>query len=155
MTAQSTIIWVTVVQGFGLGLVFVPLSTVAFATLPGPLRTEGAAILTLVRNIGSSIGIPIVISVLVHSTSVNRAQFAERITPFNDAMQMPEVARPFDLSTDVGRALFENYIMQQSAIIGFSNAFKVLMILALIAIPLLFIVGSSRIHRAPAPKPAQ
>jgi DHA2 family multidrug resistance protein len=154
MTSGSTIVWVTVIQGLGLGLVFVPLSTAAFATLPGPLRTEGAAILTLVRNIGSSVGIPVVISVLVHSTSVNHAQFVEQITPFNDAMRMPDVARPFDLTTDVGRALLDNYIMQQSAIIGFSNAFKVLMILALISIPLLFIVGSSRMLRAARARPA-
>jgi len=151
MTAGSTIIWVTVIQGLGLGLVFVPLSTVAFATLPGPLRTEGAAILTLVRNIGSSIGIPVVISVLVHSTTVNHAQLAEQITPFNDAMRMPDVGGMFDLTTDTGRALFDTYVTLQAYIIGFSNAFKLLMILAMISIPLLFIIGSSRVRRsAPA-----
>ena len=70
-----------------MGLVFVPLSTVSFATLPAHLRTDGAAILTLVRNIGSSIGIPVVIATLVHSTSVNHAQYIEHLTPFNDAMK--------------------------------------------------------------------
>ena len=39
-----------VIQGFGLGFVFVPLNTIAFATLPGELRTEGAALWTLIRN---------------------------------------------------------------------------------------------------------
>ena len=156
MTSESTIIIVTVIQGFGLGLVFVPLSTAAFATLPGHLRTEGAAILTLVRNIGSAVGIPVVIAVLVHSTSVNHAQFVEHITPFNDALKMPDVARYFDLGHDVGRALFDKMIAQQAAIIGFANAFKLLMILALISIPLLLVVGSSRVHRTvpPASAPA-
>src|SRR5215472_6380484 len=65
---KTTIVQASVVQGFGLGLVFVPLSTVAFTTLPAHLRTEGSAILTLVRNIGSSIGISMVIAQLTNTT---------------------------------------------------------------------------------------
>ena len=69
---------VSIVQGFGLGLVFVPLSTVAFATLPAHLRTEGTAILTLVRNIGSSIGISVVIAQLTSTTSRMHAHLPSR-----------------------------------------------------------------------------
>ena len=58
-------------QGFGLGLVFVPLSTVAFTLCPDHLRTDGTAILTLLRNIGSSIGISIVIAQLTNVTTTN------------------------------------------------------------------------------------
>ena len=79
---------VSVVQGFGIGLVFVPLSTVAFATLPDYLRTEGTAILTLVRNIGSSIGISMVIAELTSDHSMH-AHLAEYVTPFNNALQAP------------------------------------------------------------------
>src|SRR5690606_27291727 len=61
-TSPTTIVVLGVIQGAGLGLVFVPLSTVAFATLPDHLRTSGTAMLTLVRNIGSSIGISMVIA---------------------------------------------------------------------------------------------
>lgn len=155
MTSSSTVIWVSTLQGLGLGLVFAPLSTANFATLPGPLRTEGAAISTLLRNVGNSIGIPMVISVLVHSTSVNHAQFAEQVTPFNDAMRMPDAVRTFDLATDIGRALFDNYITQQATIIGYSNAFTLLMILTLISVPLLFAIGSTRMLRRASPVPAE
>ena len=96
MTPPSTIISVTVIQGLGLGLVFVPLSTAAFATLPAALRTDGTAILTLVRNIGSSVGIPVVVATLVNSTSVMHAQLAEHITPFNAALQAPDVRAIID-----------------------------------------------------------
>ena len=65
------------VQGFGLGLVFVPLSTVAFTTLPVHLRTEGTAVLTLVRNIGSSVGISMVIAQLTSTTARMHANLAE------------------------------------------------------------------------------
>ena len=49
-----------IIQGFGLGLVWVPLSTVAFTTLPANLRNEGTALFSLLRNVGSSIGISVV-----------------------------------------------------------------------------------------------
>ncbi len=77
-TSPRTIVVVSVLQGFGLGLVFVPLSTVAFATLPGHLRTDGTAILTLVRNIGSSIGISVVIAQLT-STTTRHARASGRV----------------------------------------------------------------------------
>ena len=65
-TSAYTIAIYSIVQGVGLGFVFVPLNTVAFATLPGALRTEGAALWTLIRNIGSSVGISIVIAQLTN-----------------------------------------------------------------------------------------
>ena len=148
MTPASTIIWVTVVQGLGLGLVFVPLSTAAFATLPANLRTDGTSILTLVRNIGSSVGIPVLVATLVNSTSVMHAQLAEYITPFNAALEVPDVRTVIDPTTDTGRALIENMLTQQATIIAFGNAFKLLMILALISMPFLLVIGKSGLRRA-------
>jgi DHA2 family multidrug resistance protein len=147
MTSGATIVSVTVVQGLGLGLVFVPLSTAAFASLPAHLRTDGSAILTLVRNIGSSIGIPVVVATLVNSTTVMHAQLAEHITPFNSALQAGDVQAVIDPATDTGRALIDNLLTQQATIIAFSNSFKLLMILSLISIPFLVIIGSSKIKR--------
>ena len=67
-TGVPEIVIVSVVQGFGFGLVFVPLSTVAFMTLPNHLRTDGTSMLTLMRNVASSIGISIVIAQLTQGT---------------------------------------------------------------------------------------
>ena len=55
-TTSWTITWTSALQGVGLGFLFVPLNTIAFATLPATLRTEGTAMWTLIRNLGSSIG---------------------------------------------------------------------------------------------------
>src|SRR5665213_4285081 len=63
-TDVQSIVIVSIVQGFGFGLVFVPLSTVAFLTLPNHLRTDGTSMLTLMRNVASSIGISVVIAQL-------------------------------------------------------------------------------------------
>ena len=154
MTPPSTIVLVTVIQGLGLGLVFVPLSTAAFATLPANLRTDGTSILTLVRNIGSSVGIPVVVATLVNSTTVMHAQLAEYITPFNAALQVPDVQTVIDPATDKGRALIDNMLTQQATIIAFGNAFKLLMILAVVSMPFLLVIGKSRVRRASKPAEA-
>ena len=87
--SASTIAINAIVQGFGLGFVFVPLNTIAFASLPGDLRTEGAALWTLIRNIGSSVGISVVIAELTSMIGEYHSQLAEHVTPFNDALHMP------------------------------------------------------------------
>jgi len=146
-TSQRTIITVTLVQGIGLGMVFVPLSTVAFATLPAHLRTDGTAILTLVRNIGSSIGISVMISSLTSTTSLMHARLVESLTPFHDALKMPDVTGVLDLGTDMGRMLLDRLVTQQAAVIAFANDFKLLMWLVILTIPLVFIIGTARTQR--------
>jgi MFS transporter, DHA2 family, multidrug resistance protein len=150
-TSPKTIVVVSVVQGFGLGLVFVPLSTVAFATLPGHLRTDGSAILTLVRNLGSSVGISMVIAQLTDATIAMHARLDEFVTPFNNALAMPDAAM-LNLGTDMGRAMMERLLTQQATIIAYANDFKLLMYLTLAAVPLVFIIGRTRVAR-PAPPP--
>jgi DHA2 family multidrug resistance protein len=152
-TSPYTIVVVSVVQGVGLGLVFVPLSTVAFATLPGHLRTDGTAILTLVRNLGSSVGISVVIAQLTSTTSGMHARLSEFVTPFNDALAMPDAAM-LNLATDLGRAMMDRLLTQQATIIAYANDFKLLMYLTLAAIPLVFVIGVARARPAAPAAPA-
>ena len=146
-TSSQTIVSASIVQGFGLGLVFVPLSTVAFTTLPDRLRTEGTAILTLVRNIGSSIGISMVIAQLTNSTIRMHANLVEQVTPFNNALQMPDVASILSMVTDSGRAMMDLIITQQASITAYANDFNLLMYLTMATIPLVFFIGSSKVAR--------
>ena len=154
-TSRNTIVWVSVIQGIGIGLVFMPLNTVAFNTLPVHLRTDGTAILTLIRNVASSIGIAYVIANLTRTTTAVHARLAEHITPFNDALRAPDVARVLDLSTDAGRMLADQMVTREAAFIAFANDFTILMWLTIASIPFVFAIG--RVHgnlpgfaRAPA-----
>jgi DHA2 family multidrug resistance protein len=97
-----------------------------------------------VRNIGSSIGISMVIAQLTNTTIRMHAHLAEFITPFNDALQAPGVSSILNLATPTGRAMAEAMITQQAAIIAYANDFKLLMWLKLATIPLVFFIGSSR-----------
>ncbi|MBV9954414.1 MAG: DHA2 family efflux MFS transporter permease subunit [Pseudolabrys sp.] len=140
-TTQRTIVIVSLIQGVGLGLLFVPISTVAFSTLPGRLRTSGASLTTLVRNIGSSIGISMVIANLTSKTTYMHARLGEGLTPFNDALKMPDVANVLNTATDTGRAMLDMLVTQQAAVIAYANDFKLMMVLTLCAIPLIFMIG--------------
>jgi MFS transporter, DHA2 family, multidrug resistance protein len=138
-TAMRTVVWVSILQGAGLGFMFVPLNTISLATIPPTLRTEGTAMWTLIRNLGSSIGVSIVIANLTNKTIMMRAHLAEQVTPFNQAMADPAAAM-LDPSTDTGRALLENLITQQAAIIAYANDFKLIMLVTLLAFPLVLLL---------------
>ena len=143
-TGVPTIVIVSIAQGFGLGLVFVPLSTVAFLTLPNHLRTDGTSMLTLMRNVASSIGISIVIAQLTEGGRRVYAILSEHINPFNSALQMPDVRRLIDLNSDGGRALADAVVGIQAQIIAFALDYQMVMIITLCAIPLALMIGSSK-----------
>jgi MFS transporter, DHA2 family, multidrug resistance protein len=143
-TGVPEIVVVSVVQGFGFGLVFVPLSTVAFLTLPNHLRTDGTSMLTLMRNVASSVGISIVIAQLTEGSRRVYAILNEHVTPFNHAMQMPDVSRMINMGTDTGRALADVMIGLQAQIIAFSLDYQMVMLFTMCAIPLAITIGSTK-----------
>jgi DHA2 family multidrug resistance protein len=143
-TTQTTIVVTSIVQGVGLGLLFVPITSVAFLTLPGQMRNGAAAITTLVRNIGSSIGISMMIANLTSKTTLMHERIGAGITPFNDALQFPDVARTLNLATDTGKAMLDGIITQQAALIAYLNDFKLLMWLTLLMVPLVLLIGSTK-----------
>jgi MFS transporter, DHA2 family, multidrug resistance protein len=156
-TGVPEIVTLSIVQGFGFGLVFVPLSTVAFLTLPNHLRTDGTSMLTLLRNVASSIGISIVIAQLTEGSRRVYAVLNEHVTPFNHAMQMPNVRGMIDMGTDAGRALADVMIAVQAQIIAFSQDYQMVMLFTLCTIPLAIIIGSTKValrKQAAAPEHA-
>ena len=143
-TGVPEIVTLSIVQGFGFGLVFVPLSTVAFLTLPNHLRTDGTSMLTLMRNVASSIGISIVIAQLTEGGRRVYAVLNEHVTPFNQAMQMPDVRGMIDMNSDMGRALADLMLTLQAQIIAFSQDYQMVMLFTLCAIPLTLMIGSTK-----------
>jgi MFS transporter, DHA2 family, multidrug resistance protein len=143
-TQVPEIVTVSVIQGFGFGLVFVPLSTVAFLTLPNHLRTDGTSMLTLMRNVASSVGISIVIAQLTEGSRRIYANLSEHINPFNHAMQMPNVSGMINMSTDAGRAMADAMVAVQAQIIAFSQDYQLVMLFILCSIPLAIMIGSTK-----------
>ncbi|HEY9567460.1 MAG TPA: DHA2 family efflux MFS transporter permease subunit [Thalassobaculum sp.] len=145
---MSTLVWTGVVQGFGLGFIFVPLSTLTFATLAPHYRNEGTAMYSLMRNIGASIGISAVITLLAHNTQVNHADMAERITPFRDMLHLPWLPSAWEWHSTAGVVALNTEITRQASTIAYLNDFTFMMWMTLAAAPLLLLV------RAPARRPA-
>ena len=84
----------TIVQGAGIGFVFVPLNVIAFATLPVRLRYEGTALISLLRNIGSAVGISIFEALQVNGTTVEHSVLAPFASPLNRVLEpAPQIAQ--------------------------------------------------------------
>ncbi len=131
-----------VVQGLGLGLVFVPLSTVAFATLAPSFRTDAASLFSLVRNLGSSIGISIVTVILTRNIAINHAELSTGISPFNPNLW---IVSPGAASGDpASLAIIERLVTAQAAMISYIDDFKLMMIVTLSAIPLALLLRKPR-----------
>jgi len=137
--SQTTIIGNGLVQGAGLGFLFVPLSTVTLATLPPEQRTDGAGLFNLSRNIGSSVGISVVTSLLTQNTQANHADIVQQVTAVNRVFESPTIAQFWNPATDAGRAALDAMITRQAQIIAYIDDFKLLMIATLVVIPLLIV----------------
>jgi MFS transporter, DHA2 family, multidrug resistance protein len=137
--SAATIVSVTVVQGAGLGFLFVPLSAATLATLPLADRTEGAGLFSLSRNIGSSIGISVVNTLLIQNTQANHAAIVPNVNAVNRAFENPTIAHAWNPLTAAGRAALDAMITRQSQIIAYIDDYKLLMIATLAVIPLLLV----------------
>jgi MFS transporter, DHA2 family, multidrug resistance protein len=138
--SRFTLIRTGVEQGLGLGFLFVPLSTITFATLTPEFRTQGTALFSLMRNLGSSIGISVVTFLLTQNTQIMHSQLVEHVTPFNEALRTGAVHRIWNMTTTLGRAALDAEITRQAAIIAYIDDYKFMMLIALAAMPVVFLL---------------
>jgi DHA2 family multidrug resistance protein len=142
--SQGDIIWPGVLQGIGVGLVFVPLSAATFATLSPAMRAQGTAIYSLIRNIGSSIGISLVQTMLVRNTVAAHASLTDRITYANPAWNVPAVASIYNLKMPTGVAALDAMITQQAAMIAYVDDFVLMLVLTVLVMPLILLIQPPR-----------
>jgi len=138
-------------QGFGLGFVFTPLSTMTFSTLPRRILTQGTAIFSLMRNIGGSVGISIVVALLAENTQVVHSRLIEHLRPDNPLARAPYLVAPYSLTTPSGVAALNAEATRQAAMVAYIDDFMMMMILVIAALPLLLLLRRPR----PAPLAVQ
>jgi DHA2 family multidrug resistance protein len=141
----SLLIWTGVMQGFGLGFIFVPLSTVAYATLAPQYRAEAAGVFSLTRNLGSSIGISIVMTVLSRGIQTNHAYLSEYITPFTTGLSLNQIPGSLAAQAGAGLSMLDAEVTRQAATIAYTNDFRLMMWIVIAASPLVLLL------RKPAP----
>jgi DHA2 family multidrug resistance protein len=138
--SQWTIVSVGFVQGAGLGFLFVPLTTVAFSTLPAEMRGDGTGLYNLSRNIGSSVGISVVTALITRNTQINHADIAAYVTPFNHAFNTPAIMHSLNPLAAAGRAALDGMITLQAVIIAYTDDFKLMMVLSIAVMPLVLLL---------------
>jgi DHA2 family multidrug resistance protein len=130
-----------VIQGFGLGLVMVPLSATSFSTLTPAQREDGTSLYSLVRNLGGSIGISLTTAALLRNGQANHAQFSEHITPFNPAFQQALTeSAALHMNPEQGLVLVNQMVNEQAMTLAYLQDFRLMMWMTLLAMPIVFLL---------------
>jgi DHA2 family multidrug resistance protein len=141
--------WVVMIlQGFSVGLVFNPMTVMAYTTLSPQLRGEGTAMQSLARNIGSAIGISVTSFSLTRNIQVTHADIAAGITPFDRVLQGNDnVQHMLNPATRHGAMMLDQMITHQAQIIAYNNDFRLMM---LTIVPPMLLLLVMRKHARPA-----
>jgi DHA2 family multidrug resistance protein len=154
--SEHDIIIAIIVQGAGLGLVFTPLQVLAFATLEPSLRTEGASLFSLLRNIGAAIGVSVTSSLLAHNAQALHEIIGASVNPFNRALQaLVPMHSLIDPATARGAAVLDQMINHQAQIIAYVDDYVLMIITTLPAMLLLLLLLMRQPGRAMAPAVAE
>ncbi|MQM40096.1 Multidrug export protein EmrB [wastewater metagenome] len=145
--APMAVVYTGIIQGLGLGFTFVPLSTITFSTLAEHLRTEATALFSLMRNIGSSIGISVMVTLVAQNTQINHAVLGERLTPFNTALTGLRLPGGLDATHGAGLAWLNEVLTRQAAAISYLNDFRLMAVITLASLPLLLLFRRPKPHR--------
>jgi DHA2 family multidrug resistance protein len=148
--SETSMMLTIIIQGAGLGFVFVPLQVVAFYTMKAELRTQGTSLLSLVRNVGSAIGISITSALLDRETHVEHAVLTQYITPFNRMLQTGAASRMLAPATPGGASLLDQMITTQSQIIAYIDDYKFLLLTVIPAAACLLLMSRPKAAAAPA-----
>jgi MFS transporter, DHA2 family, multidrug resistance protein len=140
---MNQIVWTGVLQGVGMGMITLPVATVAFATLTDELRTDGSAFFSLMRNLGGAIGVAIVSSRIVELTQIHHGNLAQFLTPFR---HLP--MRMAGMSEGASMQVMNFAITRQAGMIAYINGFLLLAILSIVMLPLVFFLRTPRIGQA-------
>ena len=132
--------WASALQGFGCGVLWVPLAVITFSTMPTHLFPDASAFFHLLRNLGTSVFVALSVMLLIRTSKVSYAEMAETVTPFDERLRFPGVIGEgvVDWTTSLGRLSAE--ITRQSAMIGYDNAFYFYALTCLVSLPVLSLV---------------
>lgn len=149
------LIFPMLLQGFGLGMVFVPLSTIAYSTLPIDLRTEAAGVFSLLRTIGGSIGISISITLATRGAQFFWNELGGFVTPYNYLVY--QYLQPLHLqpTQPLGASILGNMLLQQAQMLSFVNVFAFIMWCFVFMIPLVLFLRKGKKVAAMSPSVAE
>ena len=134
--SAADIVWTTILNGAGMGMMWVALTTVTFSTLAQRYRTEAAALFALIRSVGASMGTSIVVAVLTRSSQANYTALKDFISDYSEALQLS----PWDLRSEGTVAALRREVLRQAETIAFVNDFMLLALAIVAATPLVLLL---------------
>lgn len=140
------VFWTNLVQGFGFGLAYTPMTVLAFSTLPTQFAVQGSAVFNLMRNFGSSLFISLSVLVLVRSTAENYAGLSATISASSETLRTPDLMGGWNWDTTKGLAALSEEIQRQASMGGYLNAFALFAVAAACAIPLAWMFRVPKQH---------
>ena len=135
------IVWTGLLQGIGAGIMLVPIQIIAFPSLAPSQRTEATSIFNLVRSVFSSVGVSVMLTMLVVTSTAARSRLAEYVSPYSAALRSAQQSGAFDSTTAHGLAILEREVERQALLTGYNADFFFLGVAALCALPLLLLIG--------------
>jgi DHA2 family multidrug resistance protein len=134
------IIWPLIVQGFGIGLMFVPLSAVAYSTLPDSMRAEAAGLFSLLRTMGSAVGISIIITLYTRHVQTSWNHLSGFVTPYNPAVASYLQNMHLDIQNPLSIPLIANELGKQAQMLAFIDVYAFIAWSILGMLPLVFFI---------------
>jgi DHA2 family multidrug resistance protein len=146
------IVYTGLLQGFGMGFVFIPLNSIAFSTLPMQMRTDGSSLLYLFRSLGGSFGISVMTTMLARNMQTSHEDLASHVTASSMSVVDPSTADRLGSIGEAAMQMVNLEINRQAAMIAHLDDFKLMMIMLIIVSPLVFFLKPGK--AAPGQQPA-
>jgi MFS transporter, DHA2 family, multidrug resistance protein len=134
------IVWTGLVQGIGMGLVFIPLNGIAFSTLSPALRTDGASLMYIFRNLGGSMGISVMTSLLAQNLQTSHTDLSAHITATSMNVIDPSTIDRFGTIGEAALMLLDAEINRQAAMIAYLDDFWIMMITVFVCVPFVLLL---------------
>ncbi|HJQ58069.1 MAG TPA: DHA2 family efflux MFS transporter permease subunit [Vineibacter sp.] len=138
------VLWTNALHGFGFGLTYTPAAILAFSTLPTRLLTQGNAIFALVRMLGSSLFIALMLLVFAHGVAETSVHLASAVSAFRLDAWSPWLTTFGAIDRNLPYDRLAAEIQRQSSMTGYINAFHLMTALTILAAPLPFLFRTAK-----------
>jgi DHA2 family multidrug resistance protein len=136
-TSVAYFVVVVAIQGAGFGMFFVPVNTAAFATLPTHYRGDATAFMSLMRKIGSSVGVSILVGQYIRSAQSNHALLAQHVTPYTETLRLQPLPELWSMSELTGLASLDREVIHQAQFLAYLHDFEWIALFIVLLIPLI------------------
>jgi len=152
--SEWTLTWPIILSGVASGMVFVPLSTTSVATLTNQQMGNASGLYNLMRNVGGSVGISLVNTMIARHTQIRTSELSQNITPLNTrfesllhGLQALAGSTAAGLSPQRALAMVQQMVDQQAAMLAYVDDFRWLALACFLCVPVVFLLRGARARK--------